>query len=786
MRQTIKHIYKEKPMTRLKEFLAVAAFCAASACLADATFEISDRDGNLDASINSVSFIKGDSLALMDSKWKILCSPKKSKAVSSTTPIGDSVWDWSATPGCSLVRTLSKEKDGARLKYEFTFAPGQEGKYIELCIYVPKACLDFPKDSLKTGAFEKPLSLQTLSGKVVLDPEGSIGGKWYFDDFREVKWSGIFRIRFSCEYDPASGSKGVAALSIKAEQGVSNAFLQIPLGKAATRTFADDSTHSGWTAQGHVNDLSKMSLGLLVCSGVPFDVNGRAAILKSENTPDFPVSSGVIKVEPAALCGAFYFLHTAAWSEKFDVPVAKYKILYADGSSAAIPLRYGREIIDWWRAQGTLNAKLAWKGLNGGGNEVGVYMMKAANPHPEKAVAGIEFVSENSVCAPALLAITAINSTIATKGQQEELDKIFSKTSEAPLDTSSWHKCAIAWNGGIEPGSAIDFSFLNHKPAGKFGFLKRVGGEFEFEDQPGKPVRFWGTNFAIEGPFPDKKLAPGIAQTMASQGVNLVRIHLYAARPTLLQSKDGGLNSEMLDKMLFLISELEKNGVYIYMDLNDGMCYDQLLKRPSTFKPEEYLKFESLFDPELKKATKRLAELLFTSVNPYNGKAIANDPGVAMFEIMNEVSITKDWHTLRKEFEGKEKYLAELETLWRNWLKANNLETREMPTHFNIDPVGRRFATEIDRIYLAEMSAYLRSLGIKVPICGTNMTFSNGILIASAQLDFMAEHDYWAHPDFKSTPIAYPTSSALSRPVWTSPVGALGKCALKNYPVVHG
>jgi hypothetical protein len=192
------------------------------------------------------------------------------------------------------------------------------------------------------------------------------------------------------------------------------------------------------------------------------------------------------------------------------------------------------------------------------------------------------------------------------------------------IDTSTWFECPIAWRDTIKEGSALDFSFLNHKPAGKFGFVKVKDGHFEFEKRPGEQLRFWGTNFALSGPYPEKDLAPGIAKCAAMQGCDLVRIHLYASGDKRLVGPDGKLRPEMLDKMEFLISELEKNGVYIFMDLNDGMPYEWLLGLES--KSGENLKLASVFNADLKKATKKLATDFFTHVNPTRGSRWPTTP----------------------------------------------------------------------------------------------------------------------------------------------------------------
>ena len=44
----------------------------------------------------------------------------------------------------------------------------------------------------------------------------------------------------------------------------------------------------------------------------------------------------------------------------------------------------------------------------------------------------------------------------------------------------------------IEENSVANYSFLNHKPAGKYGFLRNKEGDFTFEN--GQKIRFFGIN----------------------------------------------------------------------------------------------------------------------------------------------------------------------------------------------------------------------------------------------------------------------------------------------------
>lgn len=770
-------------LDRKKTIVAVlTAVMACLGCWGGSFFEINDQNGVFEAQIGGLPVLYSNSLGLCGSETVISPMMRWQDGVLVTSLPESSYRIWNAD-GSALIRKLTPTADGAQLSFDFFFAKGLAGKTIELSMGIPTAAMDWPADTIPHGEFNRPLTLQTLNGKLIFDPSGSVGGEWGLDDFRTISWCRMFRLRFFARYDQEHGTHAKAVLTIKAVPEASPALCPIPLDQVANRTFADNAARTGWTGQGADNDLGTLTLKEIYCAGIPFRLIGHAVILKGRHTPSFPDTTGVVNLPRPMQCSAIYFLHTAAWDSPLNTAVARYNFHYQDGSNAAVPVYYGPQIVDWWAAQAPYDARLGWQGILKNGHPIGVYVMRAINPNPEKTVTGIEFVSENQNSTPILLAATAVNSKVATQVQQKELDRIFSQKDGPVLNTKQWLPCAIDWCGKIEPGSALDFSFLNRQPAGEFGFLKRAGSEFEFVDCPGQPVRFWGTNFAIYGPFPDKTLSTGIARTLAAQGVNLVRIHLYAARPTQLQSPDGGLNPDMLDKMFFLISELKKNGIYIYMDLNDGMCYDQLLQRPSTAIPEEYLKFASLFDPQLKEATKRLAKLVFTTVNPYTGKALADDPVVAMYELMNEISMFANFTGYLDDHPA---YRPVLEKLWNQWREHNHFAPAALPSSFNLEPVGRKFALEMEDGYLREMSGYLRSIGVKAPICGTNITFSNGDLVASAQLDFLGDHDYWAHPQFwGGKPTSYPVAAALSRPVWTKTVGALGGCALWGAPVVH-
>jgi len=86
----------------------------------------------------------------------------------------------------------------------------------------------------------------------------------------------------------------------------------------------------------------------------------------------------------------------------------------------------------------------------------------------------------------------------------------------------------------IEPGSAADVSKLfepptgTGRPAGSHGFLRTEQDQFQFED--GQAVRLWGANWPAVQPMPAGEQAAALAQRLARQGINLLRVFLPGPR----------------------------------------------------------------------------------------------------------------------------------------------------------------------------------------------------------------------------------------------------------------
>ena len=72
----------------------------------------------------------------------------------------------------------------------------------------------------------------------------------------------------------------------------------------------------------------------------------------------------------------------------------------------------------------------------------------------------------------------------------------------------------------IIPGSSLDFSAIvpRDKPAGTHGRIVARGPHFEFEKNPGVPVRFYGVNLCFGANFGSWEEAQGLGERLACVG----------------------------------------------------------------------------------------------------------------------------------------------------------------------------------------------------------------------------------------------------------------------------
>jgi endonuclease YncB( thermonuclease family) len=155
----------------------------------------------------------------------------------------------------------------------------------------------------------------------------------------------------------------------------------------------------GWSNQGQ-NDMRNLPAGYQSFARVGYFVSApkSAVVLCSANAENTGLPKEVLGIPVNRPADALFFLHAMAW---WGLDVWQYRVNYADGTSVEIPIRGERHVLDWftdpvsWTDElARHNTVAAWTGTNGIGQKVTVYCYEWQNPHPEKDIRTVDFVTD--------------------------------------------------------------------------------------------------------------------------------------------------------------------------------------------------------------------------------------------------------------------------------------------------------------------------------------------------------------------------------------------------------
>jgi hypothetical protein len=163
---------------------------------------------------------------------------------------------------------------------------------------------------------------------------------------------------------------------------------------------------------GDDNGEGKLSPGEQTLEGVKFKIGAKYIQLRSTNLPNHPAKVEGIKVGRAA--AKLHLLHATGWSTADDTIIGEYVVTWEDDSSVTIPIRYGKDLLDWWYDDSCpepSEAKIAWKGANlraqTFGKKARLYLTSWDSPKPDKKVKTIDFITtKETPCSPFCVAIT--------------------------------------------------------------------------------------------------------------------------------------------------------------------------------------------------------------------------------------------------------------------------------------------------------------------------------------------------------------------------------------------
>ncbi|MBN1812071.1 MAG: hypothetical protein JXA14_09575, partial [Anaerolineae bacterium] len=379
-------------------------------------------------------------------------------------------------------------------------------------------------------------------------------------------------------------------------------------------------------------------------------------------------------------------------------------------------------------------------------------------------------------------------------------------------DLDAWPAFPMPWDDNL-PGPT-DMSRLLHRPAGVKGFIRIIDGHLATEE--GERWRIWGQNLTTSAPLPPMHMAPVIARRLAKFGINCVRLHHIDHRwpdGILIRSGSGkpapgiivdgvagrdqestrALDPEAMARLDWFIACCKRNGIYIDLNLN--------VSRPFTVadgvKQVKWIGFGkalTYFDEQLILLQKEYTSHLLEHFNSFTGTRYADEPAIAIIELLNENSLLDYWagrDSLRGE--GRRPiaevgdippaYAKELDRRWNAALAARYQDRHALyiawegdlgdyedpllgsvrrlrwadfssasPQRFREEAA---FYAQIERDFFLDMQAHLRSLGARQLIVGTSNfhhTWSSlPMLETNATLDVMDAHTYWQHPRFPSS-----------------------------------
>ena len=333
----------------------------------------------------------------------------------------------------------------------------------------------------------------------------------------------------------------------------------------------------------------------------------------------------------------------------------------------------------------------------------------------------------------------------------------------------------FAWEPGIDPfrdDAHLDLRQMNEAYAGEHGFVRRDGASFS--DDTGRKLRFWAIDSGYELAGMERGMVDYFARHIAKLGVNMVRIHGGVAG-------DGPgypLNARRIDDLHYLVSALKKQGIYSYVSFYFPLWYSVQPSPGRDMKPFALIYYE----PELQKAYRSWLKAILTTPNPYTGKPLAEEPAVAITELVNEDSFffwtfakanvtPAHWALLEKRFGSwlGDRYgsVAKALMAWGGAKEAEDGHDGRMVLFeawnmtggaMNGAPPGRkarvgdqvRFLAETQRGFYAETAAYMRTeLGARCLVNCSNWTVSDPAMLDAIEKwtytagDMMDRHGYF-------------------------------------------
>lgn len=323
-------------------------------------------------------------------------------------------------------------------------------------------------------------------------------------------------------------------------------------------------------------------------------------------------------------------------------------------------------------------------------------------------------------------------------------------------DSSGWYANPLSLTE-----SFVDLSFLNHTPAGKFGFVQAKDDKFTFEN--GQEIRFWGCNVQAYSLFiTDKEMIKAQAKRIAKLGFNLVRLHhhdsLRWVNPSLIKH-DGEtsqvINPAALDSYFYWIKCLKDEGVYLWVDLHTGRLFKEGDNIPGYAEVFAREKKKSPLGTEMKgycyvnerveALLKKFNEELLTAVNPYTKLALKDEPAVMGILLTNENDLTGHFGNALLPDKNVPEHCKLMTALADRFASEHALSADKVKRYWEPGD-SKLFLNDAERNWDQRMIEHLRGLGVRAPICSGHIWGGNPLssLPALTSGNMIDVHNYEA------------------------------------------
>lgn len=305
-------------------------------------------------------------------------------------------------------------------------------------------------------------------------------------------------------------------------------------------------------------------------------------------------------------------------------------------------------------------------------------------------------------------------------------------------------------NKDVTAGSAMDMTQLGllDAPAGKYGWLRNVDGHFEFENRPGKPVRFYGNNLCSSANYPSHELADAFIERAARMGYNTLRIHHH----------DTGFHekSEKLDYMLY---KAVQKGIYITTDMyvSRKVRYSDVgLEGEGEMSISLFKLLVACYEPAFQNWCAFASEFM-NHVNPYTGRAYKDEPALCLISLVNEPLLKNGWNDTDK------RDCKPLLDCWHEYGGEGDLPAVDSD-EFNA------FISYLHKRQYEKCSAYMRELGCKALLTNDNDGQCRWEGKGAMPLyDYVDTHHYVDLPGWPVGQYVLPCTSSCLNPLTNEP-----------------